>query len=255
MYQPNILFSQPTDPNVSVWRYMDFTKYVALLSTRKLFFARADKLGDPFEGSFTKLSLAARIDHLKGKFSDRPHMTPLMDSVWRTAAYRRTKSVAVSCWHMSQHESTAMWSLYLRSGEGVAIRSTYASLQSSLEKARDFHLGQVKYIDYDEDAFPTLDELEPFIHKRKSFEHEREVRALVVVPGVGKGVLNPLSRDWAPGVEDGVSMPIDLRILVHSVCLSPTASGWFKSLVTTVNKRFRFDFEIDHSTLTGSPLY
>ena len=255
MYQPNSLFTQPTDPNVAVWRYMDFTKYVALLSTKKLFFARADKLGDKFEGSFTKSSLAERIDHLKVKFCDRPHMTPLMDSVWRIAAYRKTKSVAVSCWHMNQHESTAMWSIYLRNAEGIAIRSTYAKLQSSLAKAPDFHMGVVKYIDYDEDKFPTVSELEPFVHKRKSFEHEREVRALVIAPGKGKGVLNPLNPDWVPGIEDGVHLPVDLSSLVDSIWMSPTASSWFKDLVGTVNKRFRFDFKIEQSTLTGSPLY
>jgi len=32
---------------------MDFTKFCSLLSTRALYFPRADRLGDKFEGSFT----------------------------------------------------------------------------------------------------------------------------------------------------------------------------------------------------------
>jgi hypothetical protein len=49
-------FSHPTDRTIALWRYMDLSKFVALLQTGKLYFARADKLGDPFEGSVTRLN-------------------------------------------------------------------------------------------------------------------------------------------------------------------------------------------------------
>ena len=50
-------FTVPDDPNASVWRYLDFTKFVDMLERRQLFFARADKLGDPFEGSTSPLNV------------------------------------------------------------------------------------------------------------------------------------------------------------------------------------------------------
>ncbi len=40
-----------------LWRYMDFTKFVAMLVTKSLYLTRVDKLGelgDRFEGSFPK---------------------------------------------------------------------------------------------------------------------------------------------------------------------------------------------------------
>lgn len=40
-------------------------------------------------------------------------------------------------------------------------------------------IGLVKYIDYDKDVFPLDNTFYPFTHKRKSFEHEREVRFLI----------------------------------------------------------------------------
>lgn len=43
-----------------LWRYMDFVKFISLLETNTLFFARADKLGDPFEGSFPKKNATVR---------------------------------------------------------------------------------------------------------------------------------------------------------------------------------------------------
>jgi len=51
-------FEQPDDLDVKIWRYMDFSKYVRLLSTKSLFFPSAktlaDPLIDPFEGALTQ---------------------------------------------------------------------------------------------------------------------------------------------------------------------------------------------------------
>ena len=37
-----------------IWRYMDFTKFVNLLDTESLFFCRADRFYDKWEGIFPK---------------------------------------------------------------------------------------------------------------------------------------------------------------------------------------------------------
>jgi hypothetical protein len=39
------------EPHTPLWRYMDFAKFVAMLKDRALYFARADMLGDQFEGA------------------------------------------------------------------------------------------------------------------------------------------------------------------------------------------------------------
>ncbi|MGI4801337.1 MAG: hypothetical protein ACRYG8_46410, partial [Janthinobacterium lividum] len=41
---------------IPLWRYMDLSKFAALLQKRTLHFARADNLGDPLEGSVPKPS-------------------------------------------------------------------------------------------------------------------------------------------------------------------------------------------------------
>ena len=46
---------------------------------------------------------------------------------------------AINCWHMNDHESAAMWKLYLKSNEGIAVQSTYETLRDSIideEKVR-----------------------------------------------------------------------------------------------------------------------
>src|ERR1700730_7601931 len=48
-------FTHPSN-QTRLWRYMDLSKFVALIQTAKLHFARADTLGDPFEGSVPRLN-------------------------------------------------------------------------------------------------------------------------------------------------------------------------------------------------------
>src|SRR6185436_10768036 len=43
-------FPQPADRSGAVWRYMTFPKFVAMLD-RGIFLARADQLGDAWEGT------------------------------------------------------------------------------------------------------------------------------------------------------------------------------------------------------------
>jgi len=59
------VFSPPRNPSARIWRYMDFTKYVSLLDTGSLYFARSDKLEDPFEGSIARANLRLRPDVYK----------------------------------------------------------------------------------------------------------------------------------------------------------------------------------------------
>ena len=59
MYKQDVRFNAALGDAV-LWRFMSFTKFVSLLARNALFFARADKLGDPFEGSLTPLNVALR---------------------------------------------------------------------------------------------------------------------------------------------------------------------------------------------------
>ncbi len=56
MYEENAFFNSPPMDAV-LWKYLDFTKFVSLLDKNTLFFVRADKLGDPFEGSYSRMNI------------------------------------------------------------------------------------------------------------------------------------------------------------------------------------------------------
>ena len=53
-------FIQPQNEDSRLWRYMDFPKFVSLISSGSLFLCRADLFKDPFEGSYSKANVALR---------------------------------------------------------------------------------------------------------------------------------------------------------------------------------------------------
>src|SRR5262249_52953837 len=114
--------------------------------------------------------------------------------------------VFLNCWHMNEYESAAMWKVYLRSNEGVAIQSTFGRLISCLGRERRFsiYIGRVAYIDYRTGVIPESSEYEPFLHKRKSFEYEREVRALIDISS------NEAPISAAGGDVNGIGVDVDL---------------------------------------------
>jgi hypothetical protein len=244
MYQPHPVFKNPVDVNEPVWRYMDLSKFIAILASRSLYFARADLLGDPFEGSYTMQSL---------EILDTQHrvygVTEMLSEGARRLREQRRKEHVISCWHLNRHESAAMWSLYLKSSEGLAIQSTYANLRDCFEFEHPVYLGAVDYIDYKTEAFETGNAFVPFVTKRKSFEHEREVRAIVSCSSI-----NP-DQSGRPLTTGGASIKVNLEKLVNAVYVAPTAPTWFLEVVHQTIKQFGYAFEVRQSDLTLDPLF
>ena len=55
-------FKQPSNPNIKIWRYMDFTKYVSMLDLGGLYFRRFHLLDDRFEGSYARANIEKLIE-------------------------------------------------------------------------------------------------------------------------------------------------------------------------------------------------
>lgn len=56
-------FPLTIDRNQKIWRYMDFTKFMHLLTTKSLWFNRSDKFEDPFEGKYPLKNLQQMRGH------------------------------------------------------------------------------------------------------------------------------------------------------------------------------------------------
>jgi len=240
MYKKHPDLIVPND-NMTIWRYMDFTKFVSLLDKQALFFCRVDKLGDPFEGSHPKANISLRAEIYKDEL-------PLEDI---SEIYRLLREfTVVNCWHINRFESAAMWKLYLKSDEGIPIRSTFGRLRDGLKDAEpDIYIGKVQYIDYEKDRMLD-DPLSSFLHKRKSFEHEVELRAVIQqLPEDG------LSKDSERPFDNGLYIPVDLGLLINQICLAPTSTKWMHDLVTSVTKKYGLKKEVCQSSLSERPVY
>jgi hypothetical protein len=251
----------PPPDDASLWRYMNFTKFVAMLSTKSLYFTRGDTFPDKFEGAMGSIRLERRYDDYYREYLRRAYLsapgskedyTPkrLEQSVnksllsLRKAGEWQRRTTFINCWYQADHESEAMWSLYagwrrdeIDSPGSIVIVTTFGKLGRALSSVSNMYVGKVKYVD----RTTTLSGLnEAFWYKSKSFEHEREVRAV-------------LHRH---GVEDsGVLIAVDLAGVIREVRLSPFCPVWFEELVKDVSEKYGHSFDIRRSSLEDTPFY
>src|SRR5258706_8063344 len=96
---------RPPPDDARLWRYIDFPKYVSMLTCRGLWFSRSDLLGDPFEGAMSWPAVVERREMFTQFGPDLPMAIDNYELL-RAAA---VKWVYVNCWHLSPHESAAIW--------------------------------------------------------------------------------------------------------------------------------------------------
>lgn len=200
-------FDCPPDEQM-VWRYMRLSRFLWMLKESKLYFSRpAEFEDDPYEGTIPFANASQIEDNLK-------------------AAYGlQRRLAAISCWHMNDFESVAMWKLYVEGPDGVAIQSRAGGLKR-LDERSSYVIGKVKYINYETDPQPRfiepLSSLQPYLpifQKRKSYQHEQEARVVILNPGdlPGESFVPP-ERNAG---ETGFGVPIRLSALIERIIVSP----------------------------------
>ncbi len=244
MASPHSSFKTPVNRDATLWRYMDFNKYVSLLKTQSLYFSRADRVGDPFEGSVSQ----ATIERRKVTFRTAPaeqkgdHTEEIHLGIYASLFQRMPGLTFLNCWHMNDGESVAMWRLYSPSGMGVALKSTFAKL-FDLTPSNVF-VGKVQYGDYGQADIPDYTLFDPFVHKRRSFSHEDEARAVIQY--------DYRSVDPAP-LGEWVRVP--LVDLIDAVRVSPSAPNWYLEIVQDVTKLYGFSKEVRRSEIDSTVLF
>lgn len=240
-------FIPPDDVNTTIWRYLDFQKFVALLETESLWFSRIDYLDDPYEGS-TPRGDSAFWDSVIGSNPEKTDVAEYNRDAIRRFVRMSREATYVNCWHVNERESAAMWYLYSKDGSSVAIKSSYPRLRSVLMP--EIQIGMVRYIDYEAESIPFGNILNYFMHKRRSFDHERELRALIWMLGEDmKKIENEIEL-----TETGINIEVSLDELVAEVVLAPESPPWFESLVKNVVLRYGRTMEVLRSEIENVPL-
>ena len=140
------LLLPPEGVNTTIWRYMGFSQFVSLLKNNRLHFTRPNKFPDPFEGTVPR----RMFERLAKKNSDPNTVLGKYPTLLQTLPAWMT---CVNCWYVSDHESDAMWKLYSKSDDGIAIRSTYKRLTECFDSNRKLQInaGMIKYMDFEEE--------------------------------------------------------------------------------------------------------
>lgn len=228
-------FLDKPDAHAGVWRYMDLARYLSLLEDSALHFARADQMADTWEGSYGPLNQELR-PAVYGE-----HYEMVVASMASRRQFMRT-GFHMNCWHLAEFESAAMWDIYQREGRGVAIRSTWGALTSSISAESDVFGARIKYVDYSKTFIPERNAFDAFLHKRESFSHEREVR-LIMMTG-------PQPHPEPPVIP----VAVDLSKLVHDVFVAPNAPQWIGDVVEKVTARYGYGFTVRQSDLAKDPI-
>jgi hypothetical protein len=255
MYTPYpTVFEQPVDENISVWRYMDLSKFIWMIQRKALFYCRSDSLSDPFEGHYTKVIADQEEEYIKTLKANTEfkalaaavNAEEMARQAYRTRTLELPNQLKqkyfISCWHMNEEESPAMWKLYTSQNESICIRSKYKTLKALVPE--ESLLGVVKYIDYRSQSFDTTEMWNYIIHKRKSFEHEREIRAAIY--------RSPACRFETSG-EKGLVVPIEIAELIDEIIVSPESKLPLTEVVEGLAKKYKLNAPVERSRVNDKP--
>jgi hypothetical protein len=232
MYLNNQNIKLPEDPDTIIWKYLDLSKFLDLLMSKKLFMSRSDKFEDQYEGTFSEPT----FEEIRKLSIDNPDFLKFYKT--------HREKVAISSWHINEYESFAMWQIFTQNTEGLAIQSTIGRLQNALAPEKNYKqfIGEVNYIDYKKEYIPFDDMFFPFLFKRKSFQYEREVR---IITDVAESNIT---------LNDGLKINVDLDQLIEKIYIHPKSENWYKNLVIQLLKQLGFDFTIEKSDLESDIL-
>ncbi len=253
---------------------MDFTKFVSALSNSALYFTRMDLLDDAFEGSFPKY-IHPRLppknlgyteiypNDYKSHFKELIQVTRKFDGLLSKISKANRKFAFINSWHVNESESAAMWRLYLKSSEGIVFQSTFGRLSESFVHKEKVALGLIKYVDdYTKEDFKDFDDFNlyllqfPFMFKRKCFEYEKELRAIVLTEPLSEKTKNAYyTKLVVRDMPKGLDVLVNLNTLVERVYVSPTAEEWFEQLVRSVIDKYGFTIDVKPSSLADAPTF
>ena len=189
------------------------------------------------------------------------------------------KYVMCNCWHQNPVESMAMWDKYHMRNSGIAIKTTMQDLKNSLLDDKNVFIGKVEYFyqkNYDFEYKSSLAHSGallnqkwtyfPYFHKRRAFEHEREVRMIIDIEPFVREALNqkiPADRsllqqyiseiDFPDICKIGKPFKVDVNKLINKVIISPYCDDWITETVKSVVHQYRFKFSVNSSILLNDP--
>jgi len=258
MYEEHDELQKLEDLTRKIWRFMDFEKFVSLIETNSLFFCRSNILDDSFEGALTEPEVSAAkqspeltlYDEMisKAENSQKKERLKFAKNLFKNAIIDLPlflrQSKCINCWSIQQYESAALWN-YTATNQSVALQSSIQKLVDCFRNTKqNVYINPISYLDFKNDTSQSSSILPIFFRKRKSFESENELRAVVT------DMDTPLDKI---GNDKGIFVKIDLTTLIEKIYVSPKSSPEFKSLIQDILSKHNLNFSIEDSELSKRP--
>lgn len=231
------------DPERPIWRYLDFTRLIALLEDKALYFSSVANLGEPFEGSLPTLDYENQVDAVFDDAADSGVPIGYWVDEWNKLRPDPRLGTFVNCWHINLNESAAMWRIYTSQNRGVAIVSSTARLRHALPA--EVTVDAVRYLDWFQDTaqprFATPNPLETAFVKRSEYSYEQELRAVCL--------------DKSLAGQPGTKIAVHLDNLICKAIVAPGTEAWVCFLLEKIFARYGCTFPVERSSLDLAPSY
>lgn len=247
-----------------ILRYMSYSQFKDLFCNGlKLTKAAKYAQDDPFEGELMELVYQIAQDHKI--FIERNDKEPSkIDFLKEEGRQVREKSY-VSCWTLSESENVALWKIYGKNKNSIALKTTIVKLKQAIEsilqtsrendvilmKFLKSQIVKVKYIDHrtmDLDKCREHFDILPstILHyKNIGYEYEAEVR--VIFDGVEQGRPDPAM------LGETCIIRICPQNFATEIIVSPFADDWFYDLVQHEMEEFDMAAFVKWSSLKFKP--
>lgn len=239
MYTKLLVRSSEVSNDAVIWKYMDISKFISLISRNSLWLARADTFKDEHEGVFP-LEMQQTLDLIYKKFEEKGEL--INGPINSTSDFQQylIKNAYISCWHQNLEENMVMWEIYGRTSNSIAIRTTVQDLIDSLNIKDLRKIGSriaFEPVIYEnpEDVPGELDYDTPFFIKRPHFHFEKEMRLYLSSYSI---------QDPNSDTPLGYEIPINIDNLIKEIFVHPDAADWFLCATQALVDQFKLSKEV-----------
>ena len=213
---------------------MDLAKLISLLDTKAIWLARADTFRDKHEGRFPD-EMRSLIEKAYESFrADDP--SPVKDA--EDFQDYLLKNTFISCWHKNIDENMAMWEIYGRDTNAIAVQTTVSRIRDGTDSSGlNGHSLLFKPVVYQkaEDVPGVLPYEDCFFRKRPHFAFEQEAR-------ISLDTYSPATR--TKNTSYGYQLQCSIDMLIESIYVHPDSAGWFLAVVQSIIKRYAVNAEV-----------
>ncbi len=219
MFVPQEDLLRTPRPDAVIWKYFRPEYFPNLLETGTLFLNQASRFKDTMEGRMNERQRRSLTDESPG----------VVGGVEALHDYVRQRTW-VTCFNVSEQEDRDMYSEYCGPEAGVAIRTTFARLESARQNhpsAREAFSALVTYRDDDYLRF-KLGFL--IFQKLPRFCHEQELRTCVLLEGE--------QINSSQCMRQFLRLPVLLNELIQQVYVHPQASAIYYEKICVLADRY-----------------